>query len=249
MAFFVALVLSKSCCYMRNCSGMSRAFSCWFTVISDVLKKSSKSCQPIVSSNVNDSKRAEISVQFCNHGEKEMMMKTTLIVLGCAVLLGSNLAQAREHGFGRDHHGPRQSYTQDSTRTLSDGRVFTRHTEQTVSNTGFQRNTTLTNPEGKTATRTVTGTRDPANKTYTRSVDGTTFSGKTYSRDTVTQKTSDGYTRETNATLPNGKTMERDVHATVDKQAGTLTRDISVTKPNGQVVEKTVVTTRTVDKP
>lgn len=178
------------------------------------------------------------------------MMKTTLFALSLATMLIATSAQAGERRHGRDHqHGPRHSFTQDTTRTTGDGRVFTRHTEQTVSANGFQRESIATNPQGKTATRTVTGTRDPANKTYTRSVDGTTFSGKTYSRDTVTQKTSDGYTRETNATLPNGKTMERDVHATVDKQAGTLTRDISVTKPNGEVVEKTVVTTRTVDKP
>lgn len=176
-------------------------------------------------------------------------MKTTLMVLGCAVLLGSNLAQAREHGVGRGHHGPRQSYTQDTTRTLSDGRVFKHHTEQTVSANGFQRNSTMTNPEGKTATRLVTGTRDPETNTFTKKVEGTTFEGKTYSRDVTTQKTSDGYTREMDATGPNGKTKHREVVATVDKDAGTLTRDIEVTKPNGQVVEKTVTTTRKVDKP
>lgn len=176
-------------------------------------------------------------------------MKTTLMMLGCVALLGSGFAQAREHGFGRDHHGPRQSYTQDTTRTLNDGRVFTRHTEQTVSENGFQRNSTMTNPEGKTATRTVTGTRDPETKTFSKKVEGTTFDGKTYSRDVTTQKTSDGYTREMDATGPNGKTKHREVVATVDKNAGTLTRDIEVTKPNGQVVEKTVTTTRKVDKP
>jgi len=177
-----------------------------------------------------------------------MNSKHTVLVLSLIALLGGAAAEARERAQHGGHHAPhsalkRGNFTSDTTHTTGDGRTFTRHTEQTVTDGGFERNSTMTNPEGKTATRSISGSYDKDSKTRTRSVEGTTFSGKTYSHETSTQRTENGYTRESEWTNPAGKSGSRSVMAEVDKEAGTMTKNITITKPNGETAEKTVTKT------
>ena len=120
---------------------------------------------------------------------------------------------------------------------------FTRHTEQVATDNGFTRNTVTTRPNGDTATRNVTLTRDKEAGIRTREVSGTHFNGVSYSGQSVTQKTEDGYTRDSTYTNTQGKTVSRHVDAVVNKEEGIVTRNISVTKPNGETTEKTLVKT------
>lgn len=111
-------------------------------------------------------------------------MKLRTLALSALILAGSagvGLALADQ---GKPHHegfhGP-QAYTEDSTRTFADGKTFKRHVEQTVNANGFAKTETLTNPEGKSATRKVTASFDKTNHTWSRAVQGTGFDGKSYS--------------------------------------------------------------------
>lgn len=74
------------------------------------------------------------------------------------------------------------SFTEDSTRTMTDGRVFKRHVEQAASEQSLERRETLTAPDGKTASYTLKNSYDPATQRWTRSEAGTGFDGKQWSR-------------------------------------------------------------------
>lgn len=75
-----------------------------------------------------------------------------------------------------------ESFTEQSVRTMADGRVFKRVVEQKVSEGSFSRKEVLTNPEGKSATRTVSATLGKDGKTWTRKVEGIEFDGSTWQR-------------------------------------------------------------------
>lgn len=162
-------------------------------------------------------------------------MNKSLVSIAIALALTTGLAHAE-----RAAH--RHSYTADKTRTTAKG-TFTKHTEQNVTDNGFTRDSVRTNPQGQTATHHVGVVNDAETKTHTRDVSGTTYNGKSYSGESVTQKTDNGYTRSGEFTGPNGKTSTRDVTATVDKESNTITKDISKTGPNGQTTTSTVVKT------
>ncbi|MDF2446581.1 MAG: hypothetical protein K0S46_1817 [Moraxellaceae bacterium] len=75
-----------------------------------------------------------------------------------------------------------ESFTEESTRKMADGRVFKRQLEQKVGEGSFYRKEVMTNPDGKTASRTVTATLDKDKKTWTRKIEGVDFDGSTWSR-------------------------------------------------------------------
>jgi len=77
---------------------------------------------------------------------------------------------------------PLESFTEETTRKMADGRVFRHKVEQVVSDSGFSRKEVLTNPDGKTTSRTVTTTFDKSKKTWSRKMEGVGFDGKTWSR-------------------------------------------------------------------
>lgn len=79
-------------------------------------------------------------------------------------------------------HEKPESFTEESTRKMADGRVFKRQVEQKVNEGSFYRKEVMTNPDGKTASRTVTATFDKEKKTWTRKVEGVDFDGGTWSR-------------------------------------------------------------------
>lgn len=138
-------------------------------------------------------------------------MKTSLLSIAIALAVVAGSAHAERGGH-------RQNFSADRTRTTERG-TFSSHTDQAVTQNGFTRDTTRTNPNGKTATRDMTVTNDPATQTHTRDISGTTMNGKTYSSESVTQKTDTGFTRDTTRTGPNGKTTTRDVDVTIDRNA------------------------------
>lgn len=78
--------------------------------------------------------------------------------------------------------GKPESFTEESVRKMADGRVFKHSVEQKVGEGSFYRKEVFTNPQGKTASRTMTATLSKDGKTWTRKVDGVDFDGKAWSR-------------------------------------------------------------------
>lgn len=100
-------------------------------------------------------------------------------------------AGASSMGMQDDAHGqnqrgqqvaPPESFTEESTRKMADGRVFKHRIEQTVTEGSFSRKEVMTNPDGKTATRNVTTTFDKSKRTWSRKMEGVGFDGKAWSR-------------------------------------------------------------------
>lgn len=95
---------------------------------------------------------------------------------------------------GRDGHGkgpmggPRmmrekpESFTEETVRKMADGRVIKRQVEQKVGEGTFSRKEVITNPDGKTATQTITATLNKDKSTWTRKIEGQDFDGSTWSR-------------------------------------------------------------------
>lgn len=116
-----------------------------------------------------------------------------------------------------DYTGPNgQTGSVDSVRTRTDD--------------GFTRSTTATNPQGQTATRDLSVSRDKEAGTVTRESNYTTFDGREGSKSDVVQRTDDGYTRDTTRTLPNGTTQTRSVDVSCDKDAAKCVKQVEVGK-------------------
>lgn len=95
---------------------------------------------------------------------------------------------AQEKPGKRPHTGKRmlrekpESFVEESTRTMADGRVFKRRVEQKVGEGSFSRLEVMTDPQGKTATRATAATYNKDKQTWTRKVEGKTADGETWSR-------------------------------------------------------------------
>lgn len=121
-----------------------------------------------------------------------------IVALGLAVAGFATAAPDNMGGMGAASMGPQgnagqqgprgqkrqppESYTEETTRKMADGRVFKTSIEQVVSEAGFVRKEMLTNPDGKTANSSVTVTIDKNKKTITRKMEGVGFDGKAWSR-------------------------------------------------------------------
>jgi hypothetical protein len=90
-----------------------------------------------------------------------------------------NPAQQGQRGQKRQ---PPESYTEETTRKMADGRVYKTKVEQVVGEAGLTRKEMQTNPDGKTATSSVTVTIDKNKRTVTRKMEGVDFDGKAWSR-------------------------------------------------------------------
>ncbi len=121
-----------------------------------------------------------------------MNAKHTVLALSLLALAGVSHAGDRDrHPHGRDgerghragHDSPRESFTEETVRKSADGKTARRKVEQKVTDTGFSRKSSFTNPEGKTATREVNVSHDKNKKTFSRSEKGTDFDGKSWSRE------------------------------------------------------------------
>lgn len=75
-----------------------------------------------------------------------------------------------------------ESFTEETVRRMADGRVFRRQVEQVASGGSFRRKEVMTNPDGKTATRTLTATLDKDRQVWHRQVEGRDFDGTVWTR-------------------------------------------------------------------
>jgi hypothetical protein len=114
-----------------------------------------------------------------------------------------------------DYTGPNgQSASVDSVRTKTED--------------GFSRSTTITNPQGETATRDLTVSRDKDAGMISRESEYTTFDGREGSKSDVIQRTEDGFSRDTTRTLPNGESHTRSVDVSCEKDVGKCVRQVEV---------------------
>lgn len=75
-----------------------------------------------------------------------------------------------------------ESFSEETVRKMADGRVFKRSLEQKVGDGSFTRKEVFTNPDGKSASRTLTATLNKERTTWTRRIDAVEFDGSTWSR-------------------------------------------------------------------
>jgi hypothetical protein len=99
---------------------------------------------------------------------------------------------------------------------------------RTKTDDGFTRSTTVTNPQGETATHDLTVSRDQEAGTITRESNYTTFDGREGAKSDVIQRTEDGFSRDTTRTLPNGESHTRSVDVSCEKDVGKCVRQVEV---------------------
>ena len=109
-----------------------------------------------------------------------------------------------------------------------DGKTASGDSVRTRTEDGFTRSTTITNPQGETATRNLTLARDKEAGTVTRESNYSTFDGREGSKSDVIQRTEDGFSRETARTLPNGETHTRSVDVSCEKDAGKCVKQVEI---------------------
>ncbi len=119
--------------------------------------------------------------------------------------------------------------------------VVSRQSERVKTDNGFTHTINKTDDQGAKATRRTDVVDEKEAGTRTRNLSGTTFEGKSYTGQSVAQKTDAGYSAQGQLTTSDGKVIDRSVNAQVDKAANTVTKDISVTPAGGETKTKTVV--------
>lgn len=164
-------------------------------------------------------------------------MKMQTLILS-SVLLGSVALSSAQADTLR--HNQRHSFQTEVTRSNGAGRSITRQTQQVAGTNQFQRDTTLTTGQGKTANRHIEGNYDPETKTYTRTLEGSRLNGDTYSSIREASKTENGFVRSQTRTNSAGETASKDVTVSADKENRTLTKEVSATGFHGKTYNATL---------
>ncbi len=100
------------------------------------------------------------------------------------------------------------------------------------------RQSTITTPDGSSATRSTNRVWDPETKTWKRAITTTDEDGKTVTRYTETEKTDEGYERNSAVTGPEGETVGRSGKGTWDPETKTWKREAVQVGPEGEAVYK-----------
>lgn len=123
--------------------------------------------------------------------------------------------------------------------------TLTRTTETRRTDTGYVRNTTVTNGQGDTASRERTVVNDREAGTHSVDVTRTGFDGKTRSTSLDVQRTEDGHTASRTLTNAEGQTATRNTTVSNDREAGVRTRESEFTTFDGRSGSSSTTTTRT----
>jgi hypothetical protein len=124
---------------------------------------------------------------------------------------------------------------------------WTRHTEGQRTENGRESHSTLTNRNGKEATRDVSVERNAEAGTRNRTVVDTGPNGGQRTVNDATQRTENGFTRDQTVTRANGTSASRNTEVVNDRDSGTRTRDTTITGTNGGQSTNSVITQRTED--
>lgn len=120
-----------------------------------------------------------------------------------------------------------------------------RTTETQRTENGYVRNTTLTRPDGATASRQRTVVNDREAGTRSIDVTHTGFDGRTRTMSQDVQRTENGWISSRTRTNAEGQTATRNTSVAIDREAGTRTRESDFTTFDGRSGSSTTVTTRT----
>ena len=148
---------------------------------------------------------------------------------------------------GHDHKrltNKRMDFNKTVTRSTRAGTI-TRETQQRKTANGFTRTHRVTTPSGSTASRDVSVSYDPESRTRTREITGTRRNGNEYSARHEIQRTDSGFTRQSQHNFSDGTSTSRTVNAFIDKDANTITKNIAVTNRMGETRSRTVEKTYT----
>jgi hypothetical protein len=198
------------------------------------------------------------SVKFFGTAALAMLIAAPVIARDGKPLRGSNSPRATQpHTRTTERQRTENGHTRSDTRTRADGKsatrdaVVTRDREAgtrtreidypgpngrtasvdssgTKTDDGFNRSTTITNPQGETATRDLTVSRDKEAGTISRESNYTTFDGREGSKSDVIQRTEVGFSRDTTRTLANGETHTRSVDVACEKDVGKCVRQVEI---------------------
>ncbi len=122
---------------------------------------------------------------------------------------------------------------------------WTRHTEGQRTENGRESHSTLTNRNGKQATRDVSVERDAEAGIRNRTVVNTGPNGGQRTLEDTVQRTENGFTRDQTVTRANGSTASRSTEVVNDRDNGTRTRDVVITGTNGAQATNSIITQRT----
>lgn len=185
---------------------------------------------------------------------RNVKMAGTLALSALAMVLATHSAsaagpQARSAQTASDRGVQRrpQQRPERPERPARPERPDRRVTETTRTDTGFTRNTTVTNAEGQTATRNMTVVNDKDAGTHVVDIDRTGFDGRTSGVHHERQRTDDGFTRNSTITNRDGETATRNSVVTRNPETGTRTRDTSFTTFDGREGSVSDVVQRTED--
>lgn len=109
----------------------------------------------------------------------------------------------------------------------ADAREVTRQTTKQRTENGYTRDSVMTGPEGRQATRSATVVNDKEAGTRTRSVVRQGPEGRQRTVKDQLQRTENGYTRSKTATNPNGAVNTRNVVASYDPETGTRSKEVT----------------------
>jgi hypothetical protein len=140
-----------------------------------------------------------------------------------------------------------RSKTREITRTAPSGKQTNRITERARLGNSTTSSTTVTGPDGRTATRNSNGQYDEQTGTWTRHSESVGPNGRTAATDATVVRTDSGYVRDVTHTGPAGGTSTRHTEANYDPATRTATRSSTATGPDGKTVASNATTVRTED--
>ena len=112
------------------------------------------------------------------------------------------------------------------------GRTATRNISGGHTSDGTFRHSTMTGPNGNSATRSSQGQWDPETRSWNKSVTTTGTGGQSATRSSSATRTEDGYSKTTTATGPDGNSATRTAQGQWDPETKTWTKSVAVTGEN-----------------
>jgi len=138
---------------------------------------------------------------------------------------------------------PRREFNKTIKRDHHAG-SYTRAIEQHRIENGIQRSSRVETPNGRTAVREITRTKDHEAQTSTRTVIGTRLNGSAYSGETIRQRTVDGFVQNSTRTNADGDTATRSKEVSIDRDSGVISKQVEYTNFSGESGSKTIVIER-----
>jgi hypothetical protein len=175
------------------------------------------------------------SVKFFGTAALAMLLAAPVLAREWQRHPGASTRVTQPHTRTAERQRTENGRTRSDTWIRTDGKTASVDSGRTRTGDGFTRATKITNPQGETATRDLTVSRDTEARTVTRESNYTTFDGRDGSKSDVIQRTEDGFSRDLTRTLANGETHTRSVDVSCEKSVGKCVKQVEVDQqPSGE---------------